>query len=639
MTGSHFILATAGHVDHGKSALVKALTGTDPDRLPEEKRRGITIDLGFAELNLDSPDEQRFRIGIVDVPGHEDFVRNMIAGVGSIDLGLLVVATDDGWMPQTEEHLQILIYLGVPRVVVALTKSDLGKTDNAKIREKLSNTPFENAPIIPTSIINNDGIESLKHALAAEFGRVQPSRDIGKPRLFVDRAFTLRGIGTIVTGTLGGGKLARGQNVVIQPKNLSARIRSIQSHGRTLEFAVPGMRTAINLAEVEVGDAPNAVHRGDVVTIVDLGDASAVVDVLIERSPRVDPRSSAGRPIKNGSSIYLHHGTSRGAAHVRLPDGDAIKNGGHSVAQMRLESPIFAFVGDRFVLRDPSERFTIGGGIILNLPGDLHDRFERRTTLLQSRVAAPTDVDAWVRAEIIAKDFGRREMLLRQSNFSSNEVEAALRRLAENNEVILRGDLMVAATIWRELIQSATSLIDTAHRKHPERNGLDLAGLRANLQNCANEVFDVLISELCTTDFVRHGSTIARSSHRPQLPPHIRPKAERIRSVLAAKPFDPPSRKDLGHDLTALRFLIDQGEVIEIAPEVVLLRAAAEKMQASVNEFLGRQGSGTASELRQHLATSRRVIIPFLEYLDRAGITQRAGDLRQLRKSGAVALR
>src|SRR4029450_9164946 len=226
MTEKHFVLATAGHVDHGKSALVKALTGTDPDRLPEEKARQITIDLGFAELNLAGPDEQRFHIGIVDVPGHEDFVRNMIAGVGSIDLALLVVAADDGWMPQTEEHLEILTYLGVERAVLALTKTDLGGNETVirEIRDRLHDSPFANAQIIATSVRNGDGIDTLKSTLASEFGTMHSPRDYGKPRLFIDRVFTLRGIGTVITGTLTGGQLHREQKIVVQPGNLQTRI-------------------------------------------------------------------------------------------------------------------------------------------------------------------------------------------------------------------------------------------------------------------------------------------------------------------------------------------------------------------------------------------------------------------------------
>jgi selenocysteine-specific elongation factor len=258
---TNFILATAGHVDHGKSALVKALTGTDPDRLPEEKARGITIDLGFANLQLPAPlstlnsQPSTFSVGVVDVPGHEDFVRNMIAGVGSIDLALLVVAADDGWMPQTEEHLEILLYLGVERIVVALTKRDLGKIDNvtSQIREKLRETKFTNAQIIPTSVRTGEGLEDLKSTLSAELANLPPPRDIGKPRLFVDRAFTLHGIGTVVTGTLTGGTMRAGDNIFAQPKDISARIRSVQTHGRDVDAVGPGTRTAINLPDLKIG--------------------------------------------------------------------------------------------------------------------------------------------------------------------------------------------------------------------------------------------------------------------------------------------------------------------------------------------------------------------------------------------------
>src|SRR4051812_12419289 len=232
MVEKHFIVATAGHVDHGKSALVKALTGTDPDRLPEEKARGITIDLGFAHLKLStlSPQPATFHLGIVDVPGHEDFVKNMVAGVGSIDLALLVVAADDGWMPQTEEHLQILLYLGVNRAVVALTKIDLAPDEStaiARVRVKLKGTPFEAAPVVPTSIVSNRGFEELKGALASVLKDLPPPRDVGKPRLPVDRAFVLKGVGTVVTGSLTGGSLKRGQAVVVQPSGLAARVRTI----------------------------------------------------------------------------------------------------------------------------------------------------------------------------------------------------------------------------------------------------------------------------------------------------------------------------------------------------------------------------------------------------------------------------
>src|SRR5438128_1247889 len=291
VTTRHFIIATAGHVDHGKSALVKALTGTDPDRLPEEKKRQITIDLGFAELNLEKSNGDKIHAGIVDVPGHEDFVRNMIAGVGSIDLALLVVAADDGWMPQTEEHLQILTYLGVQGAVIALAKSDLGRIDIAthEIRNQLRETVFARSPIVPTSVRTEEGIENLKSAIASELATVNPQRDFGKPRLFVDRAFTLRGVGTVVTGSLTGGQFRRGETIAVLPQNLQTRIRSIQSHGAELECAQPGMRTALNLPDLTI----DQIKRSDVITDSGSSGTSLTLTAQLEKSARLRGKEPA----------------------------------------------------------------------------------------------------------------------------------------------------------------------------------------------------------------------------------------------------------------------------------------------------------------------------------------------------------
>ncbi|MDQ6622451.1 MAG: selenocysteine-specific translation elongation factor, partial [Verrucomicrobiota bacterium] len=263
----HLILATAGHVDHGKTALIKALTGTDTDRLPEEKARGITIELGFANLQLDD-----VSLGIIDVPGHEDFVKNMVAGVGSIDLALLVVAADDGWMPQTEEHLQILEYLDVAHVVVALTKIDLAPPRD-DLRGHLTGTAFHDAPIVPVSTRTGEGLAELLAELARTCALVPAPRDLGKPRLAVDRAFTLRGIGPVVTGTLSGGKLRRCDNIVARPGSGGARIRALQTHNREVEESLPGMRTALSIPGLEI-------QRGAVITLEELGDESCALDLL-----------------------------------------------------------------------------------------------------------------------------------------------------------------------------------------------------------------------------------------------------------------------------------------------------------------------------------------------------------------------
>jgi selenocysteine-specific elongation factor len=630
MTTRHFIIATAGHVDHGKSALVKALTGTDPDRLPEEKRRQITIDLGFAELNLTAPSGDKIHAGIVDVPGHEDFVRNMIAGVGSIDLVLLVIAADDGWMPQTEEHLQILTYLGVQRAVIALAKSDLGKVEvvTEQIRDRLRETVLAKSRIIPTSVRTDDGIENLKKTLALELATLPTQRDFGKPRLFVDRAFTLRGVGTVVTGTLTGGRLHRGQSISVQPQTLRARIRSIQSHGIEIDCAQPGMRTALSLPDLPI----NQIKRGDVIADSDFAPTSALI-AQIEKSPRLIAREPAARPLKNGSSVYLHHGTSRVAARITLLKKNRLEPGQKMIAHLKLASPILAFVGDRFVIRDASEQHTIAGGIVLN-PDGTGSRDARDLSLLSMRGTAPDDIDLCVRSEIARRGFVPRKTLLNKSHFSAGEISEALMRLQRNNEIVLLEEIAAAGEFWQMLRNQAIALIDNAHKQNPERPGLHLTELRSVLRDQPENVFEALIAELCGDDFVRNGSAIARTSHQPVLPAKLQPVERKIREALSRKPFDPPPRREIEPDRGAqhvLRFLIASGDVIEVGSDAVLLRENFERMRARITEFISENGPATVSELRHALESSRRIMVPLLEKLDREGVTRRIGDKRSLR--------
>jgi selenocysteine-specific elongation factor len=625
----HFTIATAGHVDHGKSALVKALTGTDPDRLPEEKKRQITIDLGFAELNLTDPTLSKIHAGIVDVPGHEDFVRNMIAGVGSIDLALFVVATDDGWMPQTEEHLQILTYLGVKRAVIALAKSDLGKIDIAtdEIRIQLRGTAFEASPIVPTSVRTGSGIENLKSAIASELAAMHPQRDFGKPRLFVDRVFTLHGIGTIVTGTLAGGRFHRGQSVIVQPQRLQARIRSIQSHGVEVHFAQPGMRTALNLPDIATGQ----IKRGDVITDSDDAASSNLI-VQIERSPRLRVKEPAARPLKNECWVYLHHGTSRVAGRVTLHERNALGPGQKTTARLKLACPIFAFVGDRFVIRDASEQHTIAGGVVLD-PDGTNLRGAPQLELLSMRAIAADDVDVCVRSEIALRGFVPRTTLLNKSHFAAGEISMALIRLQGDNRIVLSEEAAADGEFWQKLRNRAIGLIDNAHKQNPERLGVDLNELRAALRDHPESLFEALIAELCADDFIRKGSAIARTSHRPVLPTDLQPVERKIRKALSYKPFDPLPRREIESDQRAqhvLRFLIESGEVVEVGSDAVFLRHNFERMKTRITEFVSKNGPTTVSELRQALGSSRRIMVPLLERLDRDGVTRRVGDKRIL---------
>src|SRR5260370_21643917 len=307
-------------------------------------------------------------------------------------------------MPQTEEHLEILTYLGVKRAVIALTKSELGKIDNAstQIRKQLRDTAFAHSRIIPTSVRTGEGVGILKSALAAEFSTMQPQRDLGKPRLLMDGGCTVHGIGTVVTGTVSNGQLRRGQSVVVQPQNFEARIRSIQSHGFELESAQPGMRTAINLPDVAIGNAPGQIKRGDVITTVDLGKSSASLIVFLEKFSRLGRKGAAPRPLKNGTSVYLHHGTSRFPAKINLLEDRALEPGKQTIAEVKLESPVFAFLGDRFVLRDASGRHTIAGAIVLDPDGDRGKlRSPTQRKLFTATAHAPDDVDLSLRSELL----------------------------------------------------------------------------------------------------------------------------------------------------------------------------------------------------------------------------------------------
>ena len=630
----HYIVATAGHVDHGKSALVKALTGTDPDRLPDEKARGITIDLGFANLELPAaaPGTPSFLLGIVDVPGHEDFVKNMVAGVGSIDLALFVVAADDGWMPQTEEHLQILTYLGVNRAVVALTKIDLTRDEHAvsaKIREKLLGTPFAEAPIIPTSVVNGRGLDHLKAALTSVLAETAPPADIGKPRLPVDRVFKLQGIGTVVTGTLTGGTLRRGQPVVIQPSGKKVRIRTIQSHNRDVEVCGPGTRVGLNLPDLK---ALVEIRRGDTVTLDAFGGPSTIVDVQLELSPRT------ARPLKDGSRVRVHHGSCDVAAHVAFHQRRDLATGESALGQMRFEKPSFVFAGDHFIVRDWAEQNTLAGGVVLD-PDARRRLFtnEGRLQFLNDRGKSPEDVLNFVASQVMRDGGGRRSQLLLKSRFSADAISDAVSRAAAEGRVIIRGEYVFEAAKWLVWRSRAVDAIDRQHRTHPEQMGLSLTDLRNTLKAELQDegLFDTFVEDLCADDFVRVGAAIRRATHRPALPALLQAAGAKLRSTLAAKPFDPPSRKELAPDPVsqqALRFLIATGEAVEINMEVLMTAENVRRATELIRQFIRDHGPATVSELRQTLGSSRRVIVPLLERLDRDGITLRQDDKRVLSK-------
>ena len=618
MPTRHFIIATAGHVDHGKSALVHALTGTDPDRLPEEKARGITIDLGFAHLRLPAPGDagETFDLGLVDVPGHEDFVQNMVAGVGAVNLALFVVAADDLWMPQTEEHLQILSYLGVRHAVVALTKIDLAPDEpraRREIRRHLQNSPFQDAPIVATSVPAGRGLAELKTALATVLAATPAPRDIGKPRLPVDRVFTLRGIGTVVTGTLTGGTLQRGQRVVAQPSALAGNIRSIQSHHQEVESSGPGTRTALNLPDFAALGA-GAVRRGDVLALPGAGQPSRVLDVLLSRTVRsIELSGRRMAPVlKTGARVRLHLGSSHWNARLTLLDADQLQAGTQAIGRLRAEGPVFAFAGDRFIVRDGAERTTLAGGIVLDPEGRRPLRRRAQRQFLMARAGAVDDCPAAVAAVVLRDRVSRGGELLLNSNFSQAEIEAAVAHLKSTRVVTVAGEFVVDAAWWHALRASAAAKVDAHHLTHPEKLGLLLAELRTALARELPEaaLFAPLITDLTRAGFVQAGAAIRRCTHQPALPAVFREAGARIRAALRAQPLEPPSRHALAPDAAsqqALRFLRDTGEIIELNADVFLVAETYARMRAAIRRCIRTTGPATASDLRQMLATTRRV--------------------------------
>jgi selenocysteine-specific elongation factor len=631
MPSSSYIIATAGHVDHGKSTLIEALSGINPDRLPEERKRGMTIELGFAHLSLLAGD-QTFELGLIDVPGHADFVKNMVAGVGCIDAALLVVAADDGWMPQTEEHLQILLYLGVRHAVVALTKSDVCQdlpATLAEIRQQLQGTPLADSEIIPVCALAGDGLPELTTALGRVLQTLPAVANQAKPRLFIDRAFSPKGAGTVVTGSLSGGTLAIGDAVVVQPRGIKTRIRGLQNHGRQVETSGPGTRTAVQLHDValSVDGHEQGVRRGDVLTLAALGSPSRVLDVEIW----ISPRSAATKPLASNAQVTVHLGSASSAGRLHFITESSLELGQRALAQLRLDEPLFAFAGDRLVLRDVARQLTLAGALVLD-PTAHPRRFRqtRQLDLLEARRQSPTSPQVWLQSLVRRDHAVPTAHCLAQSLF---EVTAEL-----PDEVEPSGDWLVHAPWWQQVLSTAAGLIHGLHQASPQLVGMKLSDLRTALEKQLPDkrFFDLVLDRLTETGFVRSAGTLRAVGHAARLPPELQAAGSRLRQVLAAVPEEPPNLKELTPgptDLKAMTFLIDTGEVVVLDERTVLLTTAYESLKAKIRQLLQVQQRATVAEIRETTGTTRRILVPLLERLDKETFTRRDGDYRYLRIS------
>ena len=640
----YYILGTAGHIDHGKSSLVRALTGTDPDRLPEEQRRGVTIELGFAHLSLPDPrdDGGDIELGIVDVPGHADFVNNMVAGVGGMDVALFVVAADDGWMPQSEEHLHILTFLGVERCVVALTKSDLAEDIDFSlefVRDELKGTILEEAPVIPVSSTTGDGIDDLREALRAQLAAAAPAANYDKPVLPVDRAFSVKGIGTVVTGTLSGGSLEVGDQLVLQPSGSRTHVRGMQNHSASVKVAHPGMRTALSVPDLQIATREKSgVRRGALLTGLNAADPHDTVNVQLQRLDRDIPGQLATRrDLPSGRRVRVHHGSGSTGARIFLFEDRALSPGEGALAQLRLDKKHAMMVGDRLVLRDWSGEATLAGGVILDASATRKKiRSERQIRFLRDRAESFEDLPALLRTVV------RRDRLVdltevrARLRFSDQEVERTVEDLHLAGEVGKIASYLSDISWWESILDRACNLIGAYHKKHADLPGIPLDDLRQGVIQCLPDpaVFDVLVQHLEQRKISQHGTYLAENAFTPKLEAEVRRAADQIQATLRADPMNPPSRSELGvcgDSRRALSFLVRSGVAFDLSDKVVMLTEVHDDACEKVLDFLEQHGRATASDLRQYLGTSRRVMMPLLEHMDAQGKTRREGDYRVLR--------
>ena len=636
MSQKNFILATAGHIDHGKSTLIEALSGINPDRLPEEQKRGMTIDLGFAHLNIKDTENQDeiFSLGLIDVPGHADFVKNMVAGAGSVDLAMFVVAADDGWMPQSEEHLQILSYLNVKRAVVALTKSDTVDDIDFSIeviRDSLKGSAFENSPVVPVCALIGEGIDEIKKVIINELKELPPPADISKPRLCVDRVFSPKGVGTVITGTTHGGGFSKGQKVIIQPQGTETTIRSIQNHNSQLDDCKPGMRTALNIPDIEIlkGKSKEGIRRGDTITIADLGTPSRRVHVEVH----VSERATKIQTIKHAQRVRFHHFSTTISGKILFFENTNLEKGNKQIAEIRLDRPVFTFAGDRFVLRDWSKQFTIGGGIILDSsPPKRSYRTEKQRNFLLMRASNPNEFTTHLNSLLTRDHFIKSDTPLSQSSFSKSAIEDAI----ENNDAVVSGNFIIDKNWWSEINEIAGNRIKTIHEKHPELPGIDISQLRTFMKKRVvdSKLFEFLIDQLCKSGFTKKDTILSLDSHKASLPNHLTSSGKKIRILLDENPLEPPNPKEIinsENDEAALKFLLQTNEAIQLDEKVILLSKNYNEAVDIIRSYITQNGPATAADLRKALSSTRRVIIPLLEHLDKEGITFRSGDTRVLK--------
>ncbi|MGA7732384.1 MAG: selenocysteine-specific translation elongation factor [Chloroflexia bacterium] len=625
-----YVLGTAGHVDHGKSTLVKALTGIDPDRLQEEKAREMTIDLGFAWLTLPSGKE----VSVVDVPGHERFIKNMLAGVGGLDAALLVIAADEGPMPQTEEHLDILHLLGVDRGVIVLTKTDMVDEEwlalvQEEVSERVQRTTLAGAPIVPVSARTGQGLPALLAEIDRVLADTPPRADRGLPRLPIDRAFTIAGFGTVVTGTLTGGTLHVGQEVEIVPGDLRSRIRGLQSHKHKVDSIGPGNRVAVNLVGLDV----DSLRRGMVVALPGKLHPTKRVDIHLHLLP------DAPSPVEQNDPLDFFSGSAETPSQVTLLDTDRLEPGGTAWAQLRLRDEVAVARGDRYIVRRPSPSLTIGGGQVIDSHPRRHKRFHAETlSTLETLEKGTPD-------ELILQTLGGAALdakgVIEKSALDKAQAVATLQQLIADGRVIqITGDknsvlspqssvLLIAAGGFDEAIRRVSELLAQHHRQHPLRRGMSKEELRSRMNGILPKAFPHVMALAVARGAVAEEATTYRlPGHEITYTPAQKAQVNSIRRAHAESPYSPPSPAELGVEPEVVASLVEAGEMVKIDEGLLYMRPAFEEMKARILAAIDDRGEINVAAMRDLFGTTRKYAIPVLEYMDEQRVTRRVGDVR-----------
>ena len=620
-----FVVGTAGHIDHGKSTLVKALTQIDPDRLEEEKRRGMTIDLGFAYMQLPSGR----RVGIVDVPGHQRFLKNMLAGVHGMDAVLLVIAADEGPMPQTREHLAIVDLLGIEHGLVVLSKADL--VDDAwlglvrdDVAGLLAGTSLRWAPIIAVSSSTGAGLDELRSALDAELAKTAPRPDVGRPRLPVDRSFAMAGFGTVVTGTLVGGALRQGAELAVLPAGRRVRVRGLQQHNRPVEEARPGSRTAVNLSGLD----HSQVRRGDVLALPGTLPASRRLDARLAVLPGV-------QPLHHRQRLLMYHETAEVMIELTLLERDELRSGEVGWVQLFATQPVVAVDGDRFILRVPSPAATVAGGVIVDSAPRRH---RRRDQAVVTNLAARERADPGTAAvlELAKHPWGLVDAeLAGRLGLTPARIGEILAPLLERGAVHRLASRWLTRDQWARSVSRVLSGLAAYHDAQPLRRGMPKEELRSRTGIPA-ELFGELLAALAAErTVVERGGEVASATHRPALTSEQESAINAFVAELEVQPFNPPPLADLvrRHQLTPalLQYLVADGRVVRLNDDTAFARSAYEDAVQRLRVHLGEHKTLTVAAARDVLGSSRRYVLPLLEWLDSQKITRRVGDDRILR--------